>query len=89
MHGRFRRDRCLTSIMIARMTQRLKSADPLEGIAGIEAALEELPLARLCFGSYAAVFDHESTTPEAAGIVARREPISDHHARNGRRFLAR
>jgi hypothetical protein len=32
----------------------------LEGIGGIEAALEELPAERLCFGSYAPVFYHEA-----------------------------
>ena len=32
----------------------------LEGIAGIEAALTELPLEKLCFGSYAPVFYHEA-----------------------------
>ena len=30
----------------------------LEGIAGIEATLEDMPLERLCFGSYAPVFYH-------------------------------
>lgn len=34
----------------------------LEGIAGIEATLEDLPLERLCFGSYAPVFYHEAAT---------------------------
>ncbi len=32
----------------------------LEGIAGIDATLEDMPLDRLCFGSYAPVFYHEA-----------------------------
>ena len=32
----------------------------LEGIAGIEAAIESVPVGRLCFGSYAPVFYHEA-----------------------------
>jgi hypothetical protein len=32
----------------------------LEGIAGIETALAEFPIERLCFGSYAPVFYFES-----------------------------
>lgn len=34
----------------------------LEGLAGIEAALEDMPLERLCFGSYAPIFYHEAAT---------------------------
>ena len=60
----------------------------LEGIAGIEATLEELPIERLCFGSYAPVFYHESATlklQESALDEAQLTAIT--HA-NARRFLA-
>ena len=60
----------------------------LEGIAGIEATLPELPLERLCFGSYAPVFYHEAATlklKESALDEAQLTAIT--HA-NARRFLA-
>jgi len=41
-------------------TQVLFDIAMLEGIAGIEGALESIPAARLCFGSYAPVFYHEA-----------------------------
>ena len=44
----------------------------LEGIAGIEAALEEFPVERLCFGSYAPVFYFES-----AKLKLRESALSD------------
>jgi predicted TIM-barrel fold metal-dependent hydrolase len=59
----------------------------LEGISGIEAALEELPLERLCFGSYAPVFYHE-----AAKLKLQESELTDAQLqaithRNAERFL--
>jgi predicted TIM-barrel fold metal-dependent hydrolase len=60
----------------------------LEGIAGIEATLEDMPLERLCFGSYAPVFYHEAATlklQESELSAAQLTAIT--HA-NAQRFLS-
>lgn len=60
----------------------------LEGIAGIEATLEDMPIERLCFGSYAPVFYHEAAKlklQESELTAAQLDAIT--HA-NARRFLA-
>lgn len=60
----------------------------LEGIAGIEATLEDMPLERLCFGSYAPVFYHEAAKlklQESELSAAQLTAIT--HA-NAQRFLA-
>lgn len=60
----------------------------LEGIAGIEATLEDMPLERLCFGSYAPVF-----YPEAAHLKLKESELNAAqlgaitHA-NAQRFLS-
>ncbi len=60
----------------------------LEGIAGIEATLEDMPVERLCFGSYAPVFYHEAAhlkLQESELTPAQLTAIT--HA-NAQRFLA-
>jgi len=60
----------------------------LEGIAGIETLLEDMPLERLCFGSYAPVFYHEAAKlklQESQLSAAQLTAIT--HA-NARRFLS-
>jgi predicted TIM-barrel fold metal-dependent hydrolase len=60
----------------------------LEGIAGIEAALEELPLERLCFGSYAPVFYHEAATLKLQESSLDEGRLAAITWTNARRFLA-
>jgi predicted TIM-barrel fold metal-dependent hydrolase len=60
----------------------------LEGIAGIEATLDDMPVERLCFGSYAPVFYHEAAKlklQESDLNAAQLDAIS--HA-NAQRFLS-
>jgi uncharacterized protein len=60
----------------------------LEGIAGIEVTLEELPLDRLCFGSYAPVFYHESATLKLKESALDEPSLAAIRHANARRFLA-
>ena len=60
----------------------------LEGIAGIEATLEELPLERLCFGSYAPIFYHESATLKLQESTLDEAQLTAITHVNARRFLA-
>lgn len=60
----------------------------VEGIAGIETVLADLPVERLCFGSYAPYFYHEAATlklQESELTDAQRDAIC---TGNARRFLA-
>jgi len=49
-------------LMTLQVTSVLFDIALLEGIAGIETVLEDLPVERLCFGSYAPYFYHEAAT---------------------------
>jgi predicted TIM-barrel fold metal-dependent hydrolase len=60
----------------------------LEGLAGIETTLEELPLERLCFGSYAPVFYHESATLKLQESALNEAQLTAITHANARRFLA-
>ena len=60
----------------------------LEGIAGIETVLPELPLERLCFGSYAPVFYHESATLKLKESALDETQLTAITHANARRFLA-
>jgi hypothetical protein len=60
----------------------------LEGMAGIEATLEELPFDRLCFGSYAPVFYHESATLKLRESALNEAQLTAITHANAHRFLA-
>lgn len=59
----------------------------LEGIAGIETVLEELPVERLCFGSYAPYFYHEAATLKLQESELNDAQIKAITHENARRFL--
>jgi len=60
----------------------------IEGIAGIEATLADLPVERLCFGSYAPVFYFESAKLKMRESELTDEQLSAITQTNAERFLA-
>jgi hypothetical protein len=59
----------------------------LEGIGGIEVTLEELPVDRLCFGSYAPVFYHEAAKLKLQESELSADQLEKICSGNARQFL--